>query len=109
MKLDCIHHVAIIVSNYQAALEFYRDKLGLPLKRDVDRPAQGDRILTLGLDQGELEIFVKPDAPLRPTEPEARGLRHLAFRDGGLVGPPGHPLRPHPYGPLHPEADDLLL
>ena len=72
MKLDCIHHVAIIVSNYQAALEFYRDKLGLPLKRDVDRPAQGDRILTLGLDQGELEIFVKPDAPLRPTEPEAR-------------------------------------
>ena len=28
MKLDCIHHVAIIVSNYQAALEFYRDKLG---------------------------------------------------------------------------------
>ena len=31
MKLDCIHHVAIIVSNYQAALEFYRDKLGLPL------------------------------------------------------------------------------
>ena len=104
MKLDCIHHVAIIVSNYQAALEFYRDKLGLPLKRDVDRPAQGDRILTLGLDQGELEIFVKPDAPLRPTEPGGK-----RGGDGGLVGPPGHPLRPHPYGPLHPEADDLLL
>ena len=27
-----------------------------------------------------LELFVKPDAPARPTMPEARGLRHLAFR-----------------------------
>ena len=80
MNLDCIHHVAILVSDYQAALAFYRDKLGLPLLRDVDRPAQGDRILTLGLSQGELEIFVKPDAPPRPANPEARGLRHLAFR-----------------------------
>lgn len=52
MKLDCIHHVAIIVSNYQAALEFYRDKLGLPLKRDVDRPAQGDRIPHPGAGPG---------------------------------------------------------
>lgn len=42
MNLDCIHHVAILVSDYQAALAFYRDKLGLPLLRDVDRPAQGD-------------------------------------------------------------------
>ena len=106
MKLDCIHHVAIIVSNYQAALEFYRDKLGLPLKRDVDRPAQGDRILTLGLDQGELEIFVKPDAPLRPTDPEARGLRHLAFRVESVeetaaslvrLGIPCDPIRMDPY------------
>lgn len=73
MNLDCIHHVAILVSDYQAALAFYRDKLGLPLLRDVDRPAQGDRILTLGLSQGELEIFVKPDAPPRPANPGSPG------------------------------------
>ena len=30
MNLDCIHHVAILVSDYQVALAFYRDKLGLP-------------------------------------------------------------------------------
>lgn len=78
----------------------------MPLKRDVDRPAQGDRILTLGLEEGELEIFVKPDAPLRPTEPEARGLRHLAFRVESVeetaaslarLGIPCDPIRMDPY------------
>lgn len=115
MNLDCIHHVAILVSDYQAALAFYRDKLGLPLLRDVDRPAQGDRILTLGLSQGELEIFVKPDAPPRPVNPEAPGPAPpglpggLRGRHRGGPGTPGHCLRSHPHGPLHPEAHDLLL
>ena len=26
-----------------------------------------------------LELFIKPDAPARVTNPEAMGLRHLAF------------------------------
>ena len=33
------------------------------------------------LRQGDtvLELFIKPDAPERVNNPEARGLRHLAF------------------------------
>ena len=93
VKLDCMHHVAVLVSDYQAALAFYRDKLGLPLLRDVDRPAQGDRILTLGLAQGELEIFVKPAAPSRGPGPAPPGLPGgLRGRHRGSPGPPGHCL-----------------
>ena len=36
--------------------------------------------LDLKLGDMELELFVKPDAPTRPSYPEACGLRHLAFR-----------------------------
>ena len=35
MQLDQIHHVAIITSDYQAAKEFYVNKLELPLLREV--------------------------------------------------------------------------
>ena len=33
MKLDAIHHVAIIVSDYQRSREFYVDKLGFKVIR----------------------------------------------------------------------------
>ena len=35
---------------------------------------------SLKFGDGELEIFAIPGAPPRPDRPEARGLRHLAFR-----------------------------
>ena len=28
----------------------------------------------------EIELFIRPEAPQRPSYPEALGLRHLAFR-----------------------------
>ena len=33
----------------------------------------------LRLGDTTLEVFEKPNAPQRPTQPEAMGLRHLAF------------------------------
>lgn len=80
MRLDAIHHVAIIVSDYERAREFYVDKLGLEVIRDNERPHKGDRKLDLRLnDTCELELFVVPNPPARPSYPEAAGLRHLAF------------------------------
>ncbi len=80
MRLDAIHHVAIIVSDYERAREFYVDMLGLEVIRDNERPHKGDRKLDLRLnDTCELELFVVPDPPARPSYPEAAGLRHLAF------------------------------
>ena len=47
MKLDQIHHVAIIASNYEASRAFYVDKLGLSVVREVYREERNDHILTL--------------------------------------------------------------
>ena len=80
MKLDAIHHVAIIVSDYQRSKEFYVDKLGFPVIRENYRPDRGDWKLDLACGDIELEIFVQDWAPERPDKPEARGLRHLAFK-----------------------------
>ena len=78
--LDGMHHVAVIASDAEKALEFYVGKLGFALEREVWRPAQQDYLRMLRLGDLVIELFVKPDAPPRVTEPEAMGLRHLAFR-----------------------------
>lgn len=80
MELNQIHHVAIICSDYRAAKEFYLEKLGLPLVREVYRPERRDYILTLLVGGVEIELFIMENPPQRVTNPEARGLRHLAFR-----------------------------
>ena len=78
--LGKLHHVAIICSDYRAAKEFYVEKLGLPLTREVYRPERRDYILTLLAGDVEVELFIVENPPLRVTNPEARGLRHLAFK-----------------------------
>ena len=80
MLFDAMHHVAIIVSDYQRAKEFYVEKLGFPVLRERFREDRGDWKLDLRFGDGALEIFSIPGAPPRPSYPEARGLRHLAFR-----------------------------
>ena len=78
MELSKIHHVAIIVSDYEAAKEFYVEKLGFRVKRENYRPERGDWKLDLRLsDTVELEIFAEKK-PACPCE-RARGLRAAAF------------------------------
>ena len=79
MEFQKIHHFAIICSDYQSAKEFYVEKLGLPLTREVYREARRDYILTLLVGDVEVELFIMENPPARVTNPEARGLRHLAF------------------------------
>ena len=57
MKLDQIHHVAIIASNYEASRAFYVDKLGLSVVREVYREERNDHILTLLVGDTEIELF----------------------------------------------------
>ena len=79
MYLNKQHHIAIICSDWAKAKEFYVDKLGFQLTREAYRPAQDDYLRMLTLGQTTLEIFIKPDCPERVNNPEAKGLRHLAF------------------------------
>ncbi len=76
-----IHHVAIICSNYERSKHFYTDILGLPIVAEHYRAARHSYKLDLQLPDGsQIELFSFPDRPPRPSYPEARGLRHLAFR-----------------------------
>lgn len=81
MIFDSIHHIAIIASDYNKAKEFYVDKLGFKVKREVERKEREDFIIFLDAgDNIEIELFIEKNPPKRLTRPEARGLRHLAFR-----------------------------
>ena len=80
MNLSSIHHIAIIVSDYEAAKRFYVQKLGFEVIRENYRPARRDWKLDLRVNEHtELEIFAEENPPKRPSCPEACGLRHLAF------------------------------
>lgn len=77
---DTIHHVAIIVSDYEKSKKFYVEQLGLPIIRENYRKERNDYKLDLKVGDIELEIFGMENVPDRVTEPEACGLRHLAFK-----------------------------
>ncbi len=80
MKLNTIHHIAIIVSNYEVSKHFYVDLLGFEVIRETYRKERNDYKLDLKVnDTCELEIFGVENPPQRPNYPEACGLRHLAF------------------------------
>ena len=100
------HHIAVICSDYSRSKAFYMDKLGFRLERELYRPAQNDYIRMLRLGDTVIELFDKADAPQRVTNPEALGLRHLAFRVADVeqcvawlnsMDIPTEPIRTNPF------------
>ncbi len=78
--LKAIHHAAIICSDYDKSKHFYSEILGLKIIAENYREARLSYKLDLALpDGGQVELFSFPNAPTRPSTPEAQGLRHLAF------------------------------
>lgn len=80
LKLNRVHHIAIICTDYQQSKQFYTDVLGLTIVREVYRAERQSYKLDLkvaGLYQ--IELFSFPEPAARPSRPEAAGLRHLAF------------------------------
>ena len=80
MFLTKQHHIAIICSDWDKARDFYIDKLGFQMYREVYRPEVNDYLRMLRQGDTVLELFIKPEAPQRVNNPEAMGLRHLAFQ-----------------------------
>jgi glyoxylase I family protein len=75
-----IHHIAIVCSNYQLSKKFYVDTLGLTVVAEVFREDRKSWKLDLAVnDVYQIELFSFENPPERPSRPEARGLRHLAF------------------------------
>jgi glyoxylase I family protein len=79
-RLNRIHHIAIIASDYTRSKKFYTEVLGLTIISEVYREERRSYKLDLSLN-GEyvIELFSFPDPPPRPSRPESTGLRHLAF------------------------------
>ncbi len=80
MKLTAVHHIAIYTSDYEKTKHFYVDLLGFEIIRENYRKEREEHKLDLKLGQSELEIFIGPNHPKRPSYPEAYGLRHFAFK-----------------------------
>lgn len=80
LKLKRIHHVAIICSDYERSKHFYHQMLGLPIIAETYRAERGSYKLDLAINEHtQIELFSFPNPPARPNQPEAQGLRHLAF------------------------------
>ena len=80
LELQRIHHAAIICSDYAVSKRFYTEVLGLRVLAEHYRAERDSYKLDLALPDGaQIELFSFPNPPPRPTRPEARGLRHLAF------------------------------
>ena len=80
MKINKVHHVAVLCSDYQRSLQFYTQVLGLEVLGEHYRAERDSYKTDLAL-HGEffIELFSFPNPPKRVTNPEAAGLRHLAF------------------------------
>ena len=70
MQLSAIHHVAIIVSDYEVSRDFYVNKLGFQVIRENWRPEKQDWKLDLRINEStELEVFAPQNPPKRPSYP----------------------------------------
>jgi glyoxylase I family protein len=75
-----IHHIAIITDNYEVSKHFYTKVLGFEIIQETYRAERQSYKLDLSLNgEYQIELFSFPDYKERPSFPEAKGLRHLAF------------------------------
>jgi glyoxylase I family protein len=80
IKINRVHHIAIIASNYEKSKHFYTEILGFELKSEVYRAERDSYKANLCLHGIYIiELFSFPSPPPRPSRPEATGLRHIAF------------------------------
>ncbi|NEU09421.1 VOC family protein [Flavihumibacter sp. R14] len=79
LNITAIHHVAIICSDYAVSKRFYTELLGLEIISESYREERQSFKLDLKIGSAQIELFSFPETPPRISQPEACGLRHLAF------------------------------
>jgi glyoxylase I family protein len=80
LKLNQVHHIAIICKDYNKSKQFYTGVLGLKIEQEIFREERNSYKLDLSLNgKYIIELFSFTNPPQRPSQPEAAGLRHLAF------------------------------
>lgn len=82
MQILAIHHLSLLVSDTEHALEFYRDLLGLEV---VERPELSFPGAWLAIGDRQLHLLELPNPDLQQERPEHVGRdRHLALTVEGL-------------------------
>ena len=70
LKLNRVHHIAIICSDYEKSKQFYTEVLGLNIKQEVFRKERKSYKLDLEVaGQYQIELFSFPAPPERPSRP----------------------------------------
>jgi len=85
LQLNRVHHIAVICSDYARSKIFYTEILGLTIVRETFREERHSYKLDLSLNGiYVIELFSFPHTPSRLSQPEATGLRHIAFEVDNL-------------------------
>ncbi|OQY26176.1 MAG: methylmalonyl-CoA epimerase [Anaerolineaceae bacterium 4572_32.1] len=77
MSIKKIDHVGIVVHDIEAALQVYRDALGLKLTKTESVPEQEAKIAFLTVGESEIEL-------VQPTTSDGGIARYLAKRGEGI-------------------------
>lgn len=79
-KINKVHHIAVICSDYKSSLDFYTNVLGMKILTEEYHKDQNSYKTELGLgDQYVIELFSFAEDPSRKPDPKAAGVWHLAF------------------------------
>jgi methylmalonyl-CoA/ethylmalonyl-CoA epimerase len=76
-KITKINHVAVVVSDVDAALTFWQDALGIRLHHVEDVPSQQSAVAFLPVGESEVEL-------VKPTSEDSGVAKFLAERGGGM-------------------------
>ena len=100
MIVENLHHLAIVVSDYEKSKDFYVNKLGFEVIREEHRQPQNDIKLEVQLGNCMIEIFGKkaPDPnhgkPTRCGVRMGNGKAAAQQRNGKFRAVPGNILQP---------------
>ncbi|MCX8063013.1 MAG: methylmalonyl-CoA epimerase [Anaerolineales bacterium] len=72
-----INHLAVVVSDMEVALAFWRDALGIPLAEVREVPAEAAEVAFLPVADSEIEL-------VRPTTEDSGLAKYLAKRGPGM-------------------------
>lgn len=88
-KIKKVHHVAIVVSDMEETIRFWRDTFGLEFSHSQVEPSQKSEVAFFPVGETEIE-FVKPttdDSPVAKILKErGPGMHHLCFEVDDIAG-----------------------
>lgn len=76
-KITKVNHVAVVVSDIDQSLTFWRDALGIELNHIEDVPSQKSTVAFLPVGDTEIEL-------VKPTTDDSGAAKFLAERGGGM-------------------------